>query len=757
MVKKVFPFIAVLLISIFTLSCLFAQTSSLLVEQTSELQWRIKETFVPLTKNQIIPYSQKQQIDTLFSDIFFHLQSLDSLADNPNLTDEKEKIHQIKRELEFAFALRSFSDDAYQIHLTSRVNQQRYKRYKSFTMKLLRDSRKASFWDFEKFFETEREPKNSAFYSTYMAKKIRGIYVEVLYNNVLDFEKRLFYPVKNMVVLAFGRVRLSDRKWGLITKQQTDTIAAQLRVGDLLIERKNWVFSNIALPGFWGHSAIYVGTPELLAKWAEDDAIKGYYQSRGYRGFVDFLKTNYAQAFLEYSLVVDSKKMAILEALAAGVRFFSADGSIGISDGVAAFRPKISKLDIAKALEIAFSFYGRGYDSDFDFVCDERLICTELLYKSFQSDKSKAGVDFELSHISGRTTLSANEIVKQFAKDSINHQVDFVLFYDGIDKKRISVKKSEEFFKTTPLRPNWRYSDSLVYKKQTKTKKLKTYRTIPLSFSLLLDSEIDKGLRKGSKSINILTLGFPNSAYDLLTGADVSFLGAFARESALGLQVAGFTTYAKKSLFGVQLSGAKSRVGRSAFGITIAGFDNFVAGQMFGVQLSGLSNITTQLKGVQASPTNSSIENNGIQIGIFNQTIRNGGLQIGFINKAKKGSGYSLGALNLGGEFLLDIAIKNFKEPNATLLSGRNSLLSGVGVSLKNEENSANFKTGYRLFGEKLWVYLTHKQLLAKSYSNTQISARVYPLGGKLFVEPTFSLYQNSFGINLGTTIDFTR
>jgi len=44
-----------------------------------------------------------------------------------------------------------------------------------------------------------------------------------------------------------------------------------LKPGDLLLTRHEWCLSNIRLPGFWSHSALYVDTPQERKQYSEGD------------------------------------------------------------------------------------------------------------------------------------------------------------------------------------------------------------------------------------------------------------------------------------------------------------------------------------------------------------------------------------------------------------------------------------------------------------------------------------------------------
>ncbi|MFZ5445798.1 MAG: protein tyrosine phosphatase, partial [Myxococcota bacterium] len=109
------------------------------------------------------------------------------------------------------------------------------------------------------------------------------------------------------------------------------------------------------------------------------------------------------------------------------------------------------------AIERAFKYQGRPYDFDFDFFSDATLVCTELVYKSYQPAADLRGVTIELVDVAGRRTLPANEFAKRFDAEAgtKNQQFDFVLFLDGNEKTGTVKPADETTFRGTWKRLKW--------------------------------------------------------------------------------------------------------------------------------------------------------------------------------------------------------------------------------------------------------------------------------------------------------------
>src|SRR5262249_54013007 len=139
-----------------------------------------------------------------------------------------------------------------------------------------------------------------------------------------------------------------------------------------------------------------------------------------------------------------------------GVSFTAFEHAFAV-DYLAAMRPRLSKLEKAKAIEHAFKYQGRPYDFEFDFLSDSTLVCTELVYKSYQPAADQKGLKIDLVDVAGRRTLPANELVKLFDQQygKPEQQLDFVAFYDGHEKDGTCGPSTLEEFRKTWQRVKW--------------------------------------------------------------------------------------------------------------------------------------------------------------------------------------------------------------------------------------------------------------------------------------------------------------
>ena len=105
----------------------------------------------------------------------------------------------------------------------------------------------------------------------------------------------------------------------------------------------------------------------------------------------------------------------------------------------------------------AYSHFGKPYDFNFDFVTDSALVCTELVYKAYQSSNVKKGILFKLTPHAGRKLLTANSLVKTFDEQyqSPGQKLDFVGFLDYDPVKGRVENTTVNAFRKSWERPKW--------------------------------------------------------------------------------------------------------------------------------------------------------------------------------------------------------------------------------------------------------------------------------------------------------------
>ncbi len=158
-------------------------------------------------------------------------------------------------------------------------------------------------------------------------------------------------------------------------------LAKRLRPGDVIVTRHDRALSNLFLPGYWPHVALYVGSShdrEALA--IEVDAARAA-QWQG--------------------------EIRTLEALKDGVRLRPLSETLAV-DAVAVLRPRLSDPHLAEAIGRALQHEGKGYNFDFDFFRADRLVCSEVIYRAYDGI---AGIDLPLQERAGRPTLSAEDLL----------------------------------------------------------------------------------------------------------------------------------------------------------------------------------------------------------------------------------------------------------------------------------------------------------------------------------------------------------
>ncbi len=272
-----------------------------------------------------------------------------------------------------------------------------------------------------------------------------GKQVDIFIENPLDQLERVAFetvlPIQKKVAVQMSYIRTARRDY-LITPEILAKYQSRLAPGDILIQRRNWHMTNIGIPGFWPHVALYIGTP---------DEVEACFSELG--NPLEIIEAQYPGVLAEWrSAGADGEPMRVLEAIRPGVVFQSLETSAKC-DYLAVVRPDLSTAEKFQALLSALSHYGKPYDLNFDFTTDNELVCSELVYKSY---KAASSLPLKPEVINGRLLLPPNRL----AEMAVDHMgagqaFEFVLFLDAVEKEDEVVERDEVVFRKSWQRPKW--------------------------------------------------------------------------------------------------------------------------------------------------------------------------------------------------------------------------------------------------------------------------------------------------------------
>jgi hypothetical protein len=219
-----------------------------------------------------------------------------------------------------------------------------------------------------------------------------------------------FYAVIAKVSTWLGDTRTVKRPPALRGKEAT-RVAAQLRPGDILLVREDDFLSNAFLPGFWPHAILWLGDE---AEWTALKLPDG--RRLGDDGIVKLLLPRFREA------AAHGSPPCAIEAVSEGVLFSSVEHCLS-KDYAVGLRPELPEARRAEAIRRALVLHGRPYDFDFDFATDDKIVCTELVYRAYDEDLDfRIQVDAKppgpsprvpgLVPVVGRLTMPANEIAR---------------------------------------------------------------------------------------------------------------------------------------------------------------------------------------------------------------------------------------------------------------------------------------------------------------------------------------------------------
>jgi Permuted papain-like amidase enzyme, YaeF/YiiX, C92 family len=278
-------------------------------------------------------------------------------------------------------------------------------------------------------------------------------------NIVRNAGQRAVFPIQAGVSEWMGDTKVRRQHDALISEAQIKTLPARMQPGDVMLQRREWYVSNVGLPGFWSHAALYIGTAEERRAFFNDAEVIAWVKSQGIAdgNFETLLRTRYASAYQSALAPQEHGHVPrVLEAISEGVSFTTIEHSAA-ADSLVTLRPKLSKRDKAFAILRAFGYAGRPYDFDFDFQTDTSLVCTELIYKAYEPGASFKGITMKSQEILGRLAIPANDIAVAFDREfgNANEQWEMVFFLDGSERQKRAAEADVSAFRASWQRPKW--------------------------------------------------------------------------------------------------------------------------------------------------------------------------------------------------------------------------------------------------------------------------------------------------------------
>ena len=270
-----------------------------------------------------------------------------------------------------------------------------------------------------------------------------------LSRSIVNASLEFFLPAQRQIFTWVGDARVRQRHHRLISTEQVDKFGSLLKPGDILVERQDWYLSNIFLPGFWPHALLYIGTPsEINAAFDKDPEVIRWCHRNDAKNFSELLEKHYPNAVKTWKTAnsIDGKPRRVIEAISDGIVLNSLYHSLHC-DYAAAMRPRLKPVAIARAILLAFSYFGREYDFQFSFNTEQSLVCTELVTKAY-SRNDGMGLRFPMVKSLGNYGIPADSIVRDFAekRGQPDRQLDFVAFLRGMPAKKNAIFADEDAF-----------------------------------------------------------------------------------------------------------------------------------------------------------------------------------------------------------------------------------------------------------------------------------------------------------------------
>lgn len=232
-----------------------------------------------------------------------------------------------------------------------------------------------------------------------------------------DQRQDLEYRVSRDFGNTIGRVRW--RKGYLWNNQKiTSEILEKLKPLDIITEKTYFALTDKFIPGHFGHNAIWLGTKEQLKEinmW-EHPAIRPYQKQ-----------------------IEDG--MSLIEVDRSGSHLKSLPDFMNVDELAIMRMNRLSfhSLSIERTYNILLAQMGKIYDFNFDVETTDTLVCSELIYQSFEE------IRWPTEAYLGRTTISPDNVASLALYDDA--PLDLVYYAAQKSKNDFKYKNLEDLAK----------------------------------------------------------------------------------------------------------------------------------------------------------------------------------------------------------------------------------------------------------------------------------------------------------------------
>ena len=235
-----------------------------------------------------------------------------------------------------------------------------------------------------------------------------------IFNNKIEDNIRLISSdatnqVSKMFGNAAGIIVARRGKMDELPKEKQSEIIANMQPLDILLEKAPFRLTDHLIPGYWSHVALWSGTENELRELGVWDELPTIYNEA---------KEKYHYSGPDFQEAIRNGHM-VIEALRPGVQINTLQHFLNIDDlGVL----RLNGLTIENKrsyLLNAFSQIGKSYDFNFDVESKNEIVCSELIYISFDD------LDWNTSKTAGRYTISPDNVAQKLLDDNM----DPVLLY----------------------------------------------------------------------------------------------------------------------------------------------------------------------------------------------------------------------------------------------------------------------------------------------------------------------------------------